>query len=58
MTPIALAPGLGLNAFFLFGVDGAAGVPWQTALGMIFVSGVLFLILSGLQEPHLCGFSL
>ena len=44
--PIALAPGLGLNAFFAFGVVGAAGVEWQTALGVIFVSGVLFLILS------------
>ena len=44
--PIALAPGLGLNAFFAFGVVGAAGVGWQTALGVIFVSGVLFLILS------------
>ncbi len=44
--PIALAPGLGLNAFFAFGVVGGMGVPWQTALGVIFMSGVIFLILS------------
>ncbi len=44
--PIALAPGLGLNAFFAFGVVGGMGVPWQTALGVIFLSGVIFLILA------------
>jgi AGZA family xanthine/uracil permease-like MFS transporter len=44
--PIALAPGLGLNAFFAFGVVGGMGIPWQTALGIIFISGVIFLILS------------
>ena len=44
--PIALAPGMGLNAFLAYGIVGASGVPWQTALGVIFISGVLFLILS------------
>lgn len=44
--PIALAPGLGLNAFFAFGVVGGMGVPWQTALGIIFLSGVFFLIIT------------
>ena len=44
--PIALAPGLGLNAFFAFGVVGGMEVPWQTALGVIFLSGVFFLIIT------------
>lgn len=44
--PIALAPGLGLNAFFAFGVVGGMGVPWQTALGIIFLSGIFFLIIT------------
>lgn len=44
--PIALAPGMGINAYFAFGVVGAMGVPWQVALGAVFISGVLFLILS------------
>ena len=41
--PIALAPGMGMNAFVSYTLCGAMGVPWQTALGMVFVSGVLFL---------------
>lgn len=44
--PIALAPGMGLNAYFAFTVVGAMGVPWQTALGLVFVSGVLFIVLT------------
>jgi AGZA family xanthine/uracil permease-like MFS transporter len=44
--PIALAPGMGINAYFAFGVVGAMSVPWQVALGGVFISGVLFLILS------------
>ncbi len=44
--PFAQAPGMGLNAFFAFTVVGALGYPWQTALGAVFVSGVLFVILS------------
>ena len=41
--PIALAPGMGLNAFFAFTVAGAWGIPWQTALSGVFVSGVVFM---------------
>ncbi|TAJ71922.1 MAG: NCS2 family permease [Phenylobacterium sp.] len=44
--PIALAPGMGLNAYFAFTVVGAMGIPWQTALGLVFVSGVLFFVLT------------
>ena len=50
--PIALAPGMGINAFFTFTICGARGVPWQEALGMVFVNGVVFLALSvtGVRE--------
>ncbi len=44
--PIALAPGMGINAYFAFVVVGVMGVPWQVALGAVFISGVLFLLLS------------
>ena len=44
--PIGMAPGMGLNAFFAFGVVGAMGYSWQQALGAVFVSGVIFLVLS------------
>ncbi len=44
--PIALAPGMGLNAYFAFSVVGGMGVPWQVALGAVFLSGTLFLIVS------------
>jgi AGZA family xanthine/uracil permease-like MFS transporter len=44
--PIALAPGMGLNAYFAFGVVGGMGHSWQVALGCVFISGVLFLIIS------------
>ncbi len=44
--PIALAPGMGLNAFFAYGVVLGMGHSWQTALGAVFISGVLFVILS------------
>ena len=44
--PIALAPGMGLNAFFAYGVVLGMGHTWEVALGAVFVSGVLFLILS------------
>lgn len=44
--PIALAPGMGLNAYFAYTVVGAMGVPWQTALGAVFISGVLFLLMT------------
>jgi len=44
--PIALAPGMGLNAFFTYGVVLGMGHSWQVALGAVFISGVLFLALS------------
>ncbi|BCJ91638.1 transporter [Terrihabitans soli] len=44
--PIALAPGMGLNAFFAFAVVGAMGFTWQQALAAVLVSGVLALIIS------------
>ena len=44
--PIALAPGMGLNAYFTFTVVKGMGIPWQTALGLVFISGCLFLILT------------
>ncbi|MGM9321587.1 NCS2 family permease [Deinococcus aquaticus] len=46
--PFAQAPGMGLNAFFAFTVVQGMGVPWQTALGAVFISGALFVILSAL----------
>ena len=47
--PLALAPGMGLNAYFTFTVVKGMGVPWQVALGAVFLSGVLFLIISLLR---------
>ncbi|MBU8539577.1 NCS2 family permease [Falsiroseomonas tokyonensis] len=47
--PIALAPGMGLNAYFAFVVVGAMGIPWQVALGAVFVSGLLFFLVSVLR---------
>jgi AGZA family xanthine/uracil permease-like MFS transporter len=46
--PIAQAPGLGQNAFFAFGVVLGMGHSWQAALGAVFLSGILFVILSAL----------
>src|ERR687884_1421406 len=40
--PFAVAPGMGLNAFFAYTVILRDGVPWQTALGIVFWAGVLF----------------
>jgi AGZA family xanthine/uracil permease-like MFS transporter len=50
--PIALAPGMGINAFFTYTICLAKGVPWSEALGMVFVNGVIFLLLSvtGIRE--------
>ena len=44
--PIALAPGMGLNAYFAFVVVGTLGYSWQQALGAVFVSGCLFILVS------------
>jgi adenine/guanine/hypoxanthine permease len=50
--PLALAPGMGINAFFTYTICIGAGVPWQQALGMVFVNGCVFLLLSlsGVRE--------
>lgn len=44
--PIALAPGMGMNAFFAYNVCAGAGVPWPTALGLVFWGGVAFILLT------------
>lgn len=50
--PVALAPGMGLNAFFAFSVVLGMGIPWQTALTGVLFSGLIFIVLSlsGLRE--------
>lgn len=50
--PIALAPGMGLNAFFAYTVVLSGGIPWQHALGAVLISSVFFLLLtlSGIRE--------
>lgn len=45
-APIAVAPGMGLNAFFTYTVVLGAGLSWQQGLGMVFVSGLLFVVLT------------
>jgi AGZA family xanthine/uracil permease-like MFS transporter len=47
--PGALAPGMGLNAFFAFAVVGGMGYSWQEALGAVFISGVIFFLLSAFK---------
>src|ERR1039458_2649830 len=42
--PIALAPGMGLNAYFTYSVVKGMGIPWQTALGAVFLSGLAFFL--------------
>lgn len=44
--PIALAPGMGMNAFFAYNICLGAGVPWQTALGLVFWAGIVFVLLT------------
>ncbi len=44
--PFALAPSMGLNAFFTYGVVLGLGVPWQTALTAVFIAGIAFMLLS------------
>ncbi len=44
--PIAMAPGMGINAYFAFVVVGTLGYTWQTALGAVFISGCLFIVVS------------
>lgn len=51
-APFALAPGMGLNAFFTYSLVIGRGIPWETALGIVFLSGVFFFFLSigGIRE--------
>src|ERR1044071_8893468 len=51
--PIALAPGMGLNAYFTYTVVKGMDIPWQTALGAVFLSGVAFFILTALGALQL-----
>ena len=44
--PIALAPGMGMNAFYAFTVVIGMGIPWQVALGAVFISGLVFILLT------------
>ena len=46
--PIALAPGMGLNAYFTYSVVKGMGIDWRTALGAVFLSGIAFLILTAI----------
>lgn len=45
-VPLALAPGMGLNAYFTFTVVKGMGLPWETALGCVFLSGLAFMLLT------------
>lgn len=45
-TPVAMSVGMGLNAYFTFGLVLGEKIPWQTALGIVFLSGIIFVILS------------
>jgi len=51
--PIALAPGMGLNAYFAYTVVKGMGVSWQAALGAVFISGVAFLLLTAIGVRQL-----
>src|SRR5712672_4365645 len=51
--PIALAPGMGLNAYFTYTVVKGMGVSWQVALGAVFISGVAFLLLTAVGVRQL-----
>jgi AGZA family xanthine/uracil permease-like MFS transporter len=52
-TPLAMAPGMGLNAYFTYTVVKGMGVPWPTALGCVFISGAAFLILTAIGARQL-----
>ena len=45
-TPVAMSVGMGINAYFTFGLVIGMKMPWQSALGVVFISGVIFLVLS------------
>jgi len=45
-TPIAMSVGMGLNAYFSFGLVKGMGIPWQSALGVVFLSGLIYVLIS------------
>ena len=45
-TPIAMSVGMGLNAYFSFGLVKGMGIAWQSALGVVFLSGILYTLIS------------
>jgi len=45
-VPLAMAPGMGLNAFFAYTLVVGQGISWQTALGVVFISGICFVVLA------------
>jgi len=45
-TPIAMSVGLGLNSYFAYGLVAQKGLPWETALGIVFFSGIVFVLLT------------
>ena len=45
-VPFAMAPGMGLNAFFAYSLVIGKGISWQTALGVVFISGIVFFVLT------------
>jgi AGZA family xanthine/uracil permease-like MFS transporter len=45
-TPIAMSVGMGLNAYFSFGLVKGMGIAWQSALGIVFISGILYILIS------------
>ncbi|ACH93939.1 NCS2 family permease [Borrelia duttonii] len=51
-TPLALASGMGINAFFAFSVVKGMNIPWEIALGAVFIEGIIFIVLSlsGMRE--------
>ena len=51
-APLAMAPGMGLNAFFAYSLVLGEGISWQTAMGVVFISGIVFLLLTviGIRE--------
>ena len=51
--PIALAPGMGLNAYFTYSVVKGMGIDWRVALGAVFLSGVAFVILTAIGVRQL-----
>jgi len=51
-VPVIVAPGLGLSAFFAYTICGSMGLTWQTALGAVFISGAVFIVLTITKDPN------